>query len=113
MLLGGLLLRVDVEVGDVGVVFCSCDEAVDGDCEFGCAGLFRGCAVDDGEGVFTNNFVELEVDVGVAVPFDALRGGLLFGFAVAGVCCRDHGETCGGFFTPCLGLLVGFGLLGL
>ena len=31
MLLGGLLLRVDVEVGDVRVFFCSCDEAVDGD----------------------------------------------------------------------------------
>ena len=113
MLLGWLLLRVDVEVGDVRVVFCSCDEAVDGDWEFGCAGPFRGGTVDDGEGVFTNNFVELEVDVGVAVPFDALRGGLLFGFAVAGVCGGDHGESGGGFFTPCLGLLVGFGLLGL
>lgn len=113
MLLGGLLLRVDVEVGDVRVVFCSGDEAVDGDWEFGCAGLFRGCAVDDAECVFTDGFVELEVDVGVAVPVDALGCGLLFGFAVAGVCCRDHGESGGGFFTPCLGLLVGFGLLGL
>ena len=112
MLLGGLLLRVDVEVGDVRVFFCSCDEAVDGDLEFGCAGLFRGCAVDDAECVFIDCFVELEVDVGVAVPFDALRGGLLFGFAVAGVCGGDHGESGGGFFTPCLGLLVGFGLLG-
>ena len=93
MLLGGLLLRVNVEVGDVRVVFCSGDEAVDSDWEFGCAGLFRGCAVDDGEGVFTNNFVELEVDVGVAVPVDALCCGLLFGFAVAGVCRGDHGET--------------------
>ena len=31
MLLDWLLLRVDVEVGDVRVVFCSGDEAVDGD----------------------------------------------------------------------------------
>ena len=92
MLLGGLLLRVDVEVGDVGVFFCSCDEAVDGDWEFGGAGLFHGGAVDDAERVFTNGFVELEVDVGVAVPVDALCGGLLFGFAVAGVCGGEHGE---------------------
>ena len=113
MLLGGLLLRVDVEVGDVGVFFCSGDEAVDGDLEFGCAGLFHVCTVDDAECVFTDGFVELEVDVGVAVPVDTVCGGLLFGFAVAGVCCRDHGESGGGFFTPCLGLLVGFLLFGL
>ncbi|QPB11838.1 hypothetical protein [Cutibacterium phage PAVL34] len=37
--------------------------------------------------------MELEVDVGVAVPFDTVCGGLLFGFAVAGVCRGDHGET--------------------
>lgn len=99
MLLGGLLLRVDVEVGDVEVVFCSCDEAVDGDWEFGCSRLFHGCAVDDAERVFANNFVELEVDVGVAVPFEALGGGFLFGFPVAGVGCGDHGESGCGFFA--------------
>lgn len=113
MLLDGLLLRVDVEVGDVRVVFRSGDEAVDGDWEFGCAGLFRGCAVDDGEGVFTDGFVELEVDVGVAVPVDTVCGGLLLSLVIAGVCCGDHGESGGGFFSAGLGLLVGFGLFGL
>ena len=94
------------------VVFCSGDEAVDGDWEFGCSRLADGGAVDDGEGVFTDGFVELEVDVGVAVPFDTVCCGLLFGFAVAGVCGGDHGESGGGFFTPCLGLPVGFLLFG-
>ena len=115
MLLGGLLLRVDVEVGDVRVVFCSGDEAVDGDVCLGCPGLFGGGTVGDSKGVFVgaDDFVEEEVDVGVAVPFDALCGSHLFSLVIAGVCRLNHGETCGGFFTPCLGLPVGFGLFGL
>ena len=85
---------------------------MDGDWEFGCSRLADGGAVDDAECVFTNNFVELEINVWVAVPVDTVCGCLLFGFAVAGVCRGDHGETLAGFFTSCLGLLVGFGLFG-
>ena len=113
MLLGGLLLRVDVEVGDVRAVFCSGDEAVDGDWEFGCSRLFRGGTVDDAERVFTNGFVELEVDVGVAVPFDTVGGCLLFGFTVTGVGCGDHGESGCGFFAALPCLLMGFLLFSL
>ena len=83
------------------------------DREFGGSRLTDGGAVDDAEGVFVNDFVELEVDVGVAVPFDALGGGLLFGFTVAGVGCGDHGETLRCFFSTLLCLLVYLFLFGL
>ena len=52
MLLGGLLLRVDVEVVDLRLVFGTRDLAEDFHVCLGCSGLLGGGTVGDREGVF-------------------------------------------------------------